>query len=139
MKKSKYEEGEETSKKAYNLNNFIKDCINNPEKVIVDLRAIENAEKLPLNLHGEREIINFLSQQELTSFKYVNTKKYRKGLNGEKPPVDSYKIKQYGWDLYVAFCFMKINTGWYIKSFHSDDSGEMISIGDMQIAKLLET
>ena len=132
------DEGEETRVKAYSLNDFLQDCKNCPEKVIVDGAAIQSAENSPLNLHGEREIIGFLSQLEESEFNYVNTKTYRKGRNGEKPPVDSYTIKQTGWDLYVAFCFMKTNSGWFVKSFHPDNSGETMSIGNIILAKLME-
>ena len=132
------DEGEETRVKAYSLNDFLLDCKNCPEKVIVDGGAIQSAESSPLNLHGERGIIDFLSQLKESEFNYVNTKTYRKGRNGEKPPVDSYKIKQIGWDLYVAFCFMKTNSGWFVKSFHPDNSGETMSIGNIILAKLME-
>ncbi|WP_443097815.1 hypothetical protein [Treponema succinifaciens] len=129
------DEGEETRKKAYSLKDFLEDCKNHQEKVILDGNAKVSAETSPLHLHGKKEILDFISQHTESDFKYVNTKIFRKGVQGEKPPVDSYKINLAYWDLYIAFCIIKTTNGWFIKSFHSDKSGETMTLGEMLLAR----
>ena len=59
---------------------------------MIDGAARQSAKTSPLQLNGKKEILNFISQHKEQDFNYVNTKEYRKGLNGNNPPVDSYKI-----------------------------------------------
>lgn len=135
---NQYEEGEESRQKAYSLKDFLNDCDEHPEKIIIDVNAKVSAETSPLHLHGKNEILDFILQHVESDFKYVNTKTFRKGVYGEKPPVDSYKINLTYWDLYIAFCITKTKNGWFIKSFHPDRSGETMTLGDMLLAKNLE-
>lgn len=132
------EEEVETNQKAYCLKKFLEDCRKHPDKIMIDGAARQSAKNSPLQLNGKEEILNFISQHKEQDFNYVNTKEYRKGLNGNKPPVDSYKISLNYWDLYIAFCIIKTTNGWFIKSFHPDRSGETMSLGEMMFAKLLE-
>lgn len=137
MKTSK-KKGVETRGSAYSLKDFLIDCKNHPEKIMIDNGAKQSAKKTPLRLNGKAEILNFISQHKEHDFCYVNTKQFENGYHGEHPPVDSYKINQRTWDLYIAFCILKTQKGWYIKSFHSDDSGETMPVGEIIFAKLLE-
>lgn len=132
------EKGVETRQKAYSLIKFLKDCKSHQNKVFIDRGAIESAGESPLHLSGKKEILNFLGNCEGSKFNYVNTRVYKKGVGGIHPSVDSYKVEMVCWDLYVSFCLVKLKeeNKWYIKSFHSDKSGETISIGDLVTAKI---
>ncbi len=130
--------GVRLSKTAYSLNDFLNDCKYHQEKIMIDIGAKESAKNSPLRLNGKKEILDFLAQHEEQDFYYVNTSKFRNGVKGEYPLVDSYKINLNFWDLYIAFCFIKTSDGWFIKSFHPDNSGETISLGEMILSKLLE-
>lgn len=131
-------QGVETRKKAYSLKDFLNDCKKYPEKIMIDNGAKQSAKNSPLRLNGKLEILNFISQYKEQDFCYVNTREFENGYHGEHPPIDSYKINQKTWDLYIAFCILKTQSGWYIKSFHSDNTGETMSLGEMIFAKLLE-
>lgn len=132
--------GVQSKNKAYSLENFLYDCKKHKGKIEIDSDAIDDAVNL-LHLNGEtrqklkEQITDFIAQYKPAEFDYVNTKPFRKGFNGENPLVDAYTLHLKFYDIYIAFCIVKTNNGWFIKSFHSDNShngnGDTISIGEI--------
>lgn len=136
--------GDKTRKKAYSLEKFLDYCKNHKNKVLIDESAIEDAGNSPLHLYSKKEILDYLAGVNLSEFEYVNTRTcgypnsyVMKANENKKPLVDSYKIKQRGfWDLYIAFCILKTADGWFIKSFHVDNTGETASLGEIMTLKI---
>lgn len=122
--------GNITNKKAYSLSDFINACKNKREYVLIDNNALKSASESPLRITNNRQIMDFISNHKESEFEYVNTKIYRKGFCNEHPNVDSYLVHLKFWDLYIAFCFVRNISKWYIKSFHSDRIGETLTIGE---------
>lgn len=130
-------EGDRTRTKAYRLKDFLDDC-KNQEKIMIDKRAEESAQQSPLHLYGKKAILDFLTQEKEEDFEYVNTKEFKNGVDGENPLVDSYKINFPNWDLYIAFCLIKVGKVWFIKSFHPDKSGETLPLAEILRLKRVE-
>lgn len=120
-----------SKKRAYALKDFLTACKNQQEKIDIQPKALIDAESSPLHFYNKSEILMFLSDYDEKDFDYVNTKTYRKGDQGQHPDVDSYLVHLRYWDLYIAFYFLNTTSKWVIKSFHSDNTEETLSIEEI--------
>lgn len=120
----------------YILSDFLNDVKFHKQRVLLEPIVYEDAKNL-LRLYGKEQILNYITEFPESKFEFVNCEPYRKGINGDHPLVDSYKLELEWFDVYIAFCFTKTINGWCIKSLHSDN-GDTASIGSL-IMKRLET
>lgn len=133
-------QGVETRKKAYTLENFLDDCRNHKSLIEIDSDAIDEAVNvLHINCDSREEtkvqILDQIALHGADEFEYINTKPFRKGINGNHPFVDAYTFIHKFINVYIAFCIVQTKKGWFIKSIHADGShsglGDSMSIGDM--------
>ncbi len=133
-------QGAETRKKAYLLEEFLDACKNHKTLVEIDSDAQDEAINV-LHINGDTkekikvQILDLIALHGVEEFEYKNTKPFRKGINGDHPLVDAYTFTHKFIDVYISFCIVQTNKGWFIKSIHSDGShsgfGDSMSIGDM--------
>lgn len=116
---------EEQSRKAeYSLKQFLTDCRKRKSKINIDFKALNEAANL-FNLvydkNVKNQILELLSSYKESDFTYINTKPFRKGINGEHPLVDAYNFNCCFVETYISFCFLETKDGWFIKSLHADN------------------
>lgn len=133
-------QGAGTRKKAYSLNDFLDACKNHKELVEINPDAQEEASNvLHISCDTTEEtkvqILDQIALHGIDDFEYINTKPFRKGINGDHPLVDAYSFTHTFISIYISFCIVRTRNGWYIKSIHSNDShsgfGDSMSIGEM--------
>ena len=105
---------------AYNLEDFIQCCKDNPKTVVVYPDAKLNA-RYQFGLNTEAELLAFIGNDGLQDLTYWNTEPWRLNPNKEKEIfIDAYKFRSNKKLGYIAF--MKVFKGNYaIKSFHLDN------------------
>jgi hypothetical protein len=116
--------------KAYNLEDFIRCCKEEPVNVSVLYDAKQNA-RLQFGLNTEAELLNFIGNNGLQDLKYVNTKAWKYNQNSDAEIfIDAYKFRTNQKKGYIAF--MKGITGKYvIKSFHIDN--DKLTLKDFRV------
>lgn len=133
-------QGAETRQKAYSLNKFLDDCKNHKDLVEIEPDAQDEASNvMHINCDStEKTKVQILDQIALhgeNEFEYINTKPFRKGINGDHPLVDAYRFNHAFINIYISFCIVRTKNGWYVKSIHADGShsgfGDSMSIGEM--------
>ena len=133
-------QGAETRKKAYSLEKFLDDCRHHKDLIEIDSDAMDEAVNvMHISCDSEEEtkvqILNQIASHGEDEFEYINTKPFRKGINGNHPLVDAYSFMHGFINMYIAFCIVQTKNGWFIKSIHADDShsgfGDSMSIGEM--------
>lgn len=131
---------------AYSLEDFLNDCKLNKNLVNIDDDAQDDAIHVLHITAGTKEkikhqILDIISSHDIKDFDYKNTAPFRKGINGDHPLVDAYVFMHGFINIYISFCIVKTNNGWFIKSIHSDGShdghGDSMSIGEMMKLKLI--
>lgn len=112
---------------TYNLQDFLNDCKNHKEKVLILRKPFEDAQNLNLETH--EAIKNFLGNLNVSDFEFVNSIQLRNG--NYHPKVDAYHIKySIVTTAYIAFYIAQAGDKWVVKSFHRDDS-EQFTLGDL--------
>ena len=133
-------QGEKTRKKAYSLEKFLDDCKHHKDCIQIDSDAMgEAVNVMHTSCDSEEEtkvqILAQIASHGAEEFEYINTKPFRKGINGDHPLVDAYNFMHGFINMYIAFCIVQTENGWFIKSIHADDShsgfGDSMSIGEM--------
>ena len=104
---------------AYNLDDFIKCCNNDPKNVEILYDAETNA-RMQFGLNTKADLLAFIGNEGLQDITYYNTEPWRNNPKKNKEIlIDAYKFYSNRKHGYIAF--MKGVSGNYvIKSFHLD-------------------
>ena len=105
---------------AYDLEDFIQSCRDNPKTIVVYYEAQFNA-RYQFGLNTKEELLTFIGNDGLQDLTYWNTEPWRLNQNKDKEIlVDAYNFRTNQKLGYIAF--MKLVKGNYaIKSFHPDN------------------
>ena len=105
---------------AYDVEEFIQCCKDNPKTIVVYYEAKFNAHH-QFGLNTEADLLAFIGNDGLQDLTYWNTEPWRLNQNKDKEIlVDAYKFRSNQKLGYIAF--MKVVKGSYaIKSFHLDN------------------
>lgn len=130
--------GEQIVKAKYSLKQFLNDCRKRKSKINIDFNAQNEAANLfnfVYDRNVKNQILEILGAYNESDFTYINTKPFRKGINGEHPLVDAYNFKYCFAETYISFCFLETQNGWFIKSLHADNlhngNASTITIAEM--------
>ena len=104
---------------AYNLDDFIQSCRNNPKSVVVHYDAELNARK-HFGINTQADLLDFIGNNGLEDLVYINTEPWRKNPRKEKEIlVDAYSFHTNLKQGYIAF-MIGFSGKYEIKSFHLD-------------------
>ena len=107
-------------KPTYKLEDFIRCCDENPEKVYMIGNTLKDAQNI-FHLHTEPEVLQFIANNGLKENKFINSKSWEKNPDPTvKIFVDAYEFMTGGILGYIAF-FKNKKGDWVIKSFHQSD------------------
>jgi hypothetical protein len=108
------------TKPAYDIADLILCCDENPERVHLIGKTLEDAQNI-FKLHTAPEIKKFIVNNGLEKLTFINTKRWKNNPNPRTPIlVDAYEFETGKISGYIAF-FMNKKGEWTIKSFHQSN------------------